>query len=394
MKKIGYISNKYPDKRCIIEKIPDAQYVMVKRTSDINFLFFRLKYAMFHKFFYKKIEWNWDIADLYHPLFHSKCDIIHTFNVCCSVKQDWCVTFESSFPRTNNTVDRVWEKNNGTYHPDKVTLYEAELATRQNCRRLIALSNNAFQIQKNMLKNFPKDIAEKLNKKTSVLLPPQRILISKEQLYNKFNNINKKIKMIFVGNDFFRKGGDQLIDALEQLKSVTDYSFNLTVVSTLSYGDYASKSTYQDFKKYSKKLEQLPWVTWYKNVPNDKVLNIMQESQLGFLPTLADTFGYSVLEMQAAGCPVVTTNVRALPEINNVTCGWICKLPKNSVSNEALFYKKDCKITLRKELMNNLIEIFENPSQLYVKAQEAVKRIKKEHDPQNYANALKKIYEE
>ena len=393
MKKIGYVSSQYPDKRCIIGKVPDMNYLRIKRVNDINFLTFRFQYEILHNIFHKRVNWNWNIADLYRPFFPPKCDIVHTFNVCCDIGKEWCVTFESTFPRTNNTIDRVWEKDNEDYQPDKITLYESEIATRKNCKGLIALSNNAFNIQKNMLKNFPEDIARRLNDKTSVLLPPQKVLISKKELDSKFNNKNGKIKMVFVGNDFFRKGGDQLVDVLEQLKSLHNYNFSLTVISTLSYGDYASQSTYHDFEKYSKKLKKLPWITWYKNVPNDKVLNIMKKSHLGFLPTLADTFGYSVLEMQATGCPVVTTNIRELSEINNVTCGWICKLPKDNISNEALFYKKNCKAILRKELVTNLTEILTDPSKLYIKAQEAIKRIEKEHNPQNYAKALKKIYE-
>lgn len=53
----------------------------------------------------------------------------------------------------------------------------------------------------------------------------------------------------------------------------------------------------------------------------------MKKSDVGLLPTWADTYGYSVLEFQACGCPVISSNTRGLPEINNNEAGWIINMP-------------------------------------------------------------------
>ena len=63
------------------------------------------------------------------------------------------------------------------------------------------------------------------------------------------------------------------------------------------------------------------WISYVPKLTNNETLELMKKSHIGLLPTYADTYGYSVLEFQAAGCPVITTNVRALPEINNNNLG-------------------------------------------------------------------------
>lgn len=55
----------------------------------------------------------------------------------------------------------------------------------------------------------------------------------------------------------------------------------------------------------------------------------MKNSHVGLLQTWSDTYGYSVLEFQACACSVITTDLRALPEINNNEVGWLIELPKN-----------------------------------------------------------------
>ncbi|MCD5494096.1 glycosyltransferase [Lactobacillus delbrueckii subsp. lactis] len=206
--------------------------------------------------------------------------------------------------------------------------------------------------------------------------------------------------MFFIGNDFFRKGGAQLIDALESLRSDQIRSdqirseFHLTLISSLGYGDYASHATQDDYLHYKYKIEKSDWITWYQNVPNDQVIAMLKNMQVGFLPTLADTFGFSVLEMQAAGVPVVTTNVRAMPEINNTQCGWLCELLLNPVSREAILDEnlQSCKDLLEKQLKTVLAEILTHPDEISSKAINSYERIEKYHDPIKYGQILEEIY--
>lgn len=125
------------------------------------------------------------------------------------------------------------------------------------------------------------------------------------------------------------------------------------------------------------------------------MLELCKTAHVGLLPTFADTYGYSVLEMQASGVPVITTNVRALPEINNNDCGWMATLPLNQYG-EALYSRiesrNEMKHKLSVELDRIFNDIFSNPDSLQCKALASLDRIKRYHSPEKYGEELKKIY--
>lgn len=79
-------------------------------------------------------------------------------------------------------------------------------------------------------------------------------------------------------------------------------------------------------------LRECPIFRHHTSLSNDAVLEMIKTSDVGLLPTWQETYGFSVLEMQACGCPVITTNVRALPEINPENAGWLIRCPLNSMS--------------------------------------------------------------
>ena len=88
-------------------------------------------------------------------------------------------------------------------------------------------------------------------------------------------------------------------------------------------------------------------------------MNILKNTHVGLLPSYADTYGYSVLEAQSFGCPVITTNIRAMPEINNSKKGWIIKVDKDSLNNAKLNTKRE-RINFSKNLTDQLEFIIRN----------------------------------
>ncbi|MDG5800656.1 glycosyltransferase, partial [Marinilabiliaceae bacterium ANBcel2] len=109
------------------------------------------------------------------------------------------------------------------------------------------------------------------------------------------------------------------------------------------------------------------------------------------------TYGYFVLEAQSCGCPVITTNIRALPEINNNECGWIIDVPKDDLGNGILKTERDraffCNI-LEQGLEKVLTDIINKPYQISDKGKKALQRIKLLHDPIRHAEQLIAIYQE
>ena len=75
-------------------------------------------------------------------------------------------------------------------------------------------------------------------------------------------------------------------------------------------------------------FREAKWIKYYARLNNADILNLIRECHIGLLPTLGDTFGFSVLEMQSMGCPVITTNRMALPEINDGEKGWVINTKK------------------------------------------------------------------
>ena len=163
-------------------------------------------------------------------------------------------------------------------------------------------------------------------------------------------------------------------------------------------GNFATTEGPEDVRKAKNLIEQnSSWIRWYPKLKNDKTIELMKNSHIGLLPTYADTYGFSVLELQATGCPCITTNVRALPEINNFDTGWVIDVPKQQ-SGEAIYATKDDRNVISKLIRNGLEktihEIFTDRSIIAQKAEKSIARIKEHHSVERYAARMKNIYQE
>lgn len=386
--KIGYIKDYYPEQRCIIDKVGGVKYVFCNERLAKTRIKHKLR-RLIHR--HLKVGWDWLVYD---PLKRPNVDILHTFNSVCAADVPWVVTFESTIPRTNQTVGRLWERDSEEdVLPDRFTLRSLELLLSHNCVAAIAISESALRIQKNMLEHIRvQDIdISLLRDKLCVIHPPQKCMIDSYFLHKKYESICTCINFLFVGRDFFRKGGVQLVEALRKYED--QRSFHLTIISDLGYRDFAS---IEEMKYWETVLPLIPWVTWIRTLSNHEVIELCKKSHIGCLPTLQDTYGYSILEMQACGCPVITTNVRACPEINNELCGWIVPLKIDHIGGEAIRYTDIDKENRKKELLDGLDKcisnIFDHPAMIMRKAEQSLERIAKEHDPNVYAEKLKYLY--
>ena len=214
-----------------------------------------------------------------------------------------------------------------------------------------------------------------------------------------FSEIRPSITGIFVGKEFFRKGGWESFKAVERVNSELGYdAIKLTVVSTLAYGGYAeSVEAAKKKEEFLDAVKKYTWLSYHSYIENADLMKQLPGYDFGLLPTHADTYGYSVLEMQAAGIPVITTNVRAMSEINNEGCGWIIRVPTNDYGEA--YYRTADEVNELEALITDqcaaiLKRIALNPQEeLKDKGRLALERIKREHDPDQYGKRLKEIYE-
>ena len=105
------------------------------------------------------------------------------------------------------------------------------------------------------------------------------------------------LRVLFVGGDFERKGGPQLVEALGRLPAG---AWTLDVVS---------------YRRADG--PPIPGARLIRWLPprSPEYLEVFAAADVLALPTLADTFGWVLVEAMAAGLPVVATRVAALPDV-------------------------------------------------------------------------------
>lgn len=305
------------------------------------------------------------------------CDVLHFFNMASLGKTPWVTTFETAAPR--------WQER----RPGAIRWGLGLLAGRP-CRRLIAMSQCAAEFQRAFLADYP-DMAGEILPKMTVLHPPQRALADAAPPAPEGD-----IRFTIVGADFFRKGGLEILRAFDRLLG-EGAPIRLSIVSTMAIGDYATKATADDLAEAHRLIGKWDAIEHFTKLPNEQVLALFQRTNVALLPTWADTYGYSVLEAQAAGCPALTTDIRALPEINSAETGWVIPVPKNDRGNGVLgtpAERKRFSELLEVGIEKALREIIADPASIAVKGAASLAQIRANHDPVAHGKRLLEIYRE
>ena len=118
--------------------------------------------------------------------------------------------------------------------------------------------------------------------------------VGQQRLSGSSPDARSPVRLLFVGGDFARKGGPELIEALRGLGDACE----LHVVTSAAIGT------------------NQPNVRVHQGVrPNSpELLRLFSQSDLFVLPTHADCLALVLMEATAAGLPVITTGVGALRE--------------------------------------------------------------------------------
>ncbi|KFF08263.1 hypothetical protein IX38_05675 [Chryseobacterium luteum] len=378
--RIGLTQNDYPIKRNILNKVSGCEYVFLRKNNNLFHSLSTVKKMVFRK--------KTDIEGRYFFYQKPKIDILHLYNDINYSSQKWVTSFETLVPRFPET-----KNDHQKTEPQHIRNEKTENALKQigkkNCLGIISISQASANIQLELLKNYP-EFQEAIKSKLSVIHPSQEIIPRDSQ---KIYQNTEIFHLIFVGTQFHLKGGPQMIEVLKKLRQ--KYNFRLSIVSSFKTDNYVTKVTEKEALETKEMLKKEEWIDIFENIPNEKVIELIRQSHIGLLPTWSDTYGFSVLEMQAAGVPVITTDIRALPEINNKNCGWLIHLPQNRLK-QALYFtgeqREELKKTLKVQLENILEDIFTNPEQLLEKSGNSLERIKKNHDPAIFSEQLKAIY--
>lgn len=370
----------YPERRNIITH-PHHQYIDCRK-KNIHFYLNAIRTKILHK----------NKQFIFHPLpglLPHDADVIHLFNEVACTSRNWIATFETEIPRVL-PVPGLAKTDNPALRS------QLELVARSECLHLIAISQATLDIQLKLLEAFPA-IKAAVVPKLSVLHPPQPLLCVKPRLITP-----GKIHFIFVGNEFYRKGGAEVVLAISQLAEenvFTRSQIQVTLIGDLTQRQNIAHRQFQDDEAFFARIEHIiktsPHIEHFPSMPNPKLLACLLRSHVGLLPSWQDTYGFSVLEMQASGCPVITTNIRALPEINPEGAGWLIHQPLND-EYEYVIDSEEAKKRIRSQIVQQLkahiIDILRNPGIITQYSAQSLKRIAEQHDPVAFSAQLDRFY--
>lgn len=386
--KVGCTGFKYPEKRCIITNKDKYDYLDLTLNNLYKYLL-RIP-----------IVKGLAMPFVYKPIINDRVDIYHSFNDVCITDKKWVVTFESMVPRFLNLVNNHTDGDVVTYNHNPIVYRFLEKIAMDNCIRVIALSKCTLSIHEAMLSAYP-TLKEKILSKSIVIYPPQKRMIETQDIPKKGS---RYIEFVFVGSDFYRKGGGEVVIAfnrlLEDLNENQRVRVKLIIIGDLDNKHNYAHHNYQDNDNFFREVEGIinenKAITHYKRMNNKDILSLIKNSHVGLLPTWADTFGYSVLEFQASGCPVITTNVRALNEINNNEIGWVIDINKNNLGEVVVTSEKDkdaCRSTMVDGIFNAMLDAVNNQKTITEKGEKALKRIMEMHCPDQYNKKISEIYD-
>lgn len=226
-------------------------------------------------------------------------DLLHNFNsIPLFTKCPFVVTFEDYVPRLPE--DRP------------VASFASHLRRRlvsSQCVAIIAMSSYAMRQMIYQHREHDADLARLVEKSTVIYPGIRRSRDAPKGLGP------SPLKLLFVGSDFFRKGGPALVRA-HQLLRRSGIAVQTMVVSSLSWSidDYVGPPDASAVKDSLKELE-VDGIIHHRQLSNEAVRKLMQQADFLVLPTFHDTFGYVSIEAMAAGTPVIATATCAQPEI-------------------------------------------------------------------------------
>lgn len=310
-----------------------------------------------------------------------EADIFHFWNSVADIRRPWVTSFEHSIP--------LWDTDDR-----RDILFGIDLARRPACRRLIAFSRAAFNAASAYWHQYlPGTQADELIGKTEVLLPPQQVVRAQKA------RVNGAPVFAFVGKEFYRKGGLEVLEGLNALYEAGRREWRAVIAGDLSsFGDYASMTDASARKRAIELLNRLGSHVEFHGttVPYAQVLALLEQADFYLLPTYADTFGYTVLEAQACGAIPVASDVGSLPEVVSPDTGIRIPLAAD-LDGERLPLSHAARV--KRAFADRVVEALKKCLDLTLEARDGLRRaatdqLARNHCPLNHSRRLGQIYED
>ena len=248
--KIGILSKNYAAQRLFLDKLPECQY---KDVRFYNWCLWKNAYLWGLKAFGKlKMSPEEMVAKLFYDfqtIIPTGCDVFHFFNcINLGMHSKWVISVESGVPWPV-CVTRCVESENAdlsSIAQDKYVERRISALANPNCLGLLALSHCTENIQREIIKQFPQ-YESIIAKKMITLLPPQRLIINDVLEKGVTWSEEEPLTFIYVGSDFYRKGGRETVQVLSELHK--RYSFKLILISSMAIDEQRYMRTENDEKE-------------------------------------------------------------------------------------------------------------------------------------------------
>jgi glycosyltransferase involved in cell wall biosynthesis len=318
-----------------------------------------------------------------------RCDLFHSFNGVPFSNHKYIITFESYLPRVLSG-----------FAAKTVRSVLSERLTHDRCRAVTALSQNAVTLSRHF--NMGNRYWDEIETKLTVIYPSVKAVADKPVTKP------KRLTLTFVGNDFGRKGGIACL-VLSSMLNKAKIEHTMNIVGKCHYG----LNSYTDcadgyYDKYiAAAKESNASISWLGSLGNAKILELMASSHFVLLPTLDDTFGFSILESMAAGTPVMATGQRALLEViedgvNSISlpldlddCGRWRYIGKPASERAKTAYERlidDVHHAAADKMFKTVVAFLDQPSGYNAMAMAAIERIRRNHDPLGQAKLWGQTY--
>lgn len=223
------------------------------------------------------------------------CDLVHMGAAVVPITaRPWMATME--YPSAFFSFDDAWY----TKHTMRSSLLRVLRKTK--CRGILAYSNASVVSLKHGLGSSFGEVKSKIRVLHHAISPSYLSSMRKTKE-------DGAPKILFVGNNFFDKGGRELFYAYRRIRKTFDVE--LTLVTSIP------KRHATLWEAIRRDIENEPGVTLLLGgISKDDLWRKHYATASVFcLPTYVDTYPFVLLEAMANKLPIVTTNVCAIPEI-------------------------------------------------------------------------------
>ncbi len=198
------------------------------------------------------------------------------------------ILFSHYFYNFDKKVQRIIWSTQGIMNKSYYIDYKNKVSIESDIELYKKIDKNKKTVFLFWDKKFAKRTKEICNLKSVIKIIPPTLPVE-EKINEKIKtDVKKKINLLFIGKSPKVKGLYFLLDALDDVK-FKKFNYHLNVVSNI---DKANTKN----------------ISYFKNITEREKNNFLREADIFIFPSIAETFGYSLMEALAYKCAVVTCN--------------------------------------------------------------------------------------